>query len=333
MSDTPAPASVPAPQASAPASLLGGSPPPAAPVVPASSAPPAVGDAGTPPPAAGAAAAQAFSLYAEGGLHPDLAKIVADDKFKGARSVLTKYAKAENPTEALLVGLSNLNYMASQKGLEPLPADAPDSVRADFDARFRKLTGAPDKPEGYGIKPPEGSPDAVFSKAYTDGIAGILHKHAASPALAAELVKFDQEHGAKAMAQAREGAVVAARSELATVYGAKLDQALVDAERGLDIAAGLTGIKPDQLRSAATNNPTMIRVLAALKAATAEDSRVGEGNVSGAKSYLEQADAIMTDATHPLHADWKSGDSARVARAGAERQRLIKLHLATGGKA
>jgi hypothetical protein len=259
--------------------------------------------------------------------------MLADEKYKGAKALLSKYSKAQNPDEAVMIGLSNANYMLSQKAFQRPPEDAPEPVKAEFRAKLAELNGAPDKPEGYGIKPPEGSPDAVFSKAYTDGISGILHKHAASPALAAELVKFDQEHGAKAMAQAREGAVVAARSELSQVYGSKLDQALVDAERGLDIAAGLTGIKPDQLRSAATNNPTMIRVLAALKAATAEDSRVGEGNVSGAKSYLEQADAIMTDAAHPLHADWVSGDNGRVARAGAERQRLIKLHLATGGKA
>lgn len=335
MSDTPAPALAPTPS---------GTPPPAAggllsghtPAAPASTPPPAPAADGTPPPAGGTpppapAAASAFALYQEGGLHPELAKIVADDKFKGARAVLAKYAKAENPTEALLVGLSNLNYMASQKGLEPLPADAPDTVKAEFHAKLAKLTGAPEKPEGYGIKAPPGM-EATFPKEYGDGIAGILHKHAASPALAAELMKFDAEFGQKATAAAKEAAITAARGELAQVYGAKLDQALVDAERGLDIAASLTRIPAEQLRVVALNNPTMIRVLAALKAATAEDTLAGAGNQGAGRNYLEQADAIMTDPSNPLYADFKSSDPARVQRASAERQRLIKLHMATGGR-
>lgn len=316
---SPAPAS-PAPAASA---LL------TQPAGQASIQPTASSSPGTAP-APAAAQPTAFSLYAEGGLHPDLAKLVANDEFKGARAVLQKYAKAEDPTKALLVGLSNLNYMASQKGLEPLPADAPDTVKAEFEQKLRKITGAPEKPEDYGIKRPDNIPAELFSDEYASEISKILHKHAASPQLAKDLMQFDATFGQQMLEKTREGAVQNARAELSRVYGQRLDSALIDAERGIDIASGLTNIPADTLRQQATNNPTMIQLLAALKTATAEDTRADGQPTGSSRSYIEQADAIMTDPTNPLHADWKSNDPSRQARASAERQRLIKLHLATG---
>lgn len=319
---TPAPSQSPAPSPAPTSALLAQPSTPTAGAASISNSPS--------PAAATSVQPSAFSLYAEGGIHPELAKILANDEYKGARNVLQKYAKAEDPTKALMVGLSNLNYMASQKGLEPLPADAPDSVKAEFEQKLRKIVGAPEKPEDYGFKRPDGIPENMFSEEYAGEISKILHKHAASPQLAKDLLAFDSTFGQQKLEAAKQGAVQAARAELSRVYGNRLDSALMDAERGIDIASGLTNIPADSLREQATNNPMMIQLLAAIKTATSEDTRADGSAPNSARSYIEQADAIMTDANNPYHSDWKSSDTTRQARASAERQRLIKLHLATG---
>jgi len=323
---------IPSASSPAPSSPAAAAPAPASSLIAASTAPVAPSSPGSSSPGAAAATAQpsAFSIYAEGGLHPDLAKLVAGDEFKGARSVLQKYAKAEDPNKALMLGLSNLNYLASQKGLEPLPADAPDAVKAEFEQKLRKITGAPEKPEDYGFKRPEGVPENMFSEEYANEVSKILHKHSASPQLAKDLLAFDATFGQQKLESTKQSVVQAARAELSRVYGNKLDSALMDAERGIDIASGLTNIPADSLRQSATNNPMMIQLLAAIKTATAEDTRADGQPAGSSRSYIEQADAIMTDPSNPYHGDWKSGDTARQGRASAERQRLIKLHLATG---
>src|SRR5512136_51210 len=102
------------------------------------------------------------------------------------------FAKYDS-VEALLTGMGNLAQLAGKKGLQPLPADAPDKAKAERAALMRQLNSVPEKPEGYGMKKPEGLPDGVWNEEYANGVLGILHKHNASPDLVKELFDADQQ--------------------------------------------------------------------------------------------------------------------------------------------
>lgn len=224
------------------------------------------------------------------------------DHLKAHADTFKKY----QTVEALLGGMGNLANLAGKKGLEPLPKDAPAELVAERQALMRKLNNVPEKPEGYGIKKPDGVPDAQWNGEYVGGVLGILHKHNASPELVQELTKFDGEFATK-LAQGGEAAQAQAltkeRETLQTEFGTALPAKINLAAR----AAKTLGLDPD--------NDPMFRTAAGVKAMlkvaemVSEDRLVsGEGGADFGKSDREKALDIVNNPANPLHKAFHDAD-------------------------
>lgn len=195
--------------------------------------------------------------------------------------------------------MGNLANLAGKKGLEPLPKDAPKELVEERQALMRKLNNVPEKPDGYGIKKPDGVPDDQWNPEYVGGVLGILHKHNASPELVQELTKFDGEFASKLHAggeAAQAQALTKERETLQTEFGAGLSAKLNLAAR----AAKTLGLDPD--------NDPMFRTAAGVKAMlkvaemVSEDRLVsGEGGADFGKSDREKALDIVNNPANPLH--------------------------------
>jgi len=96
--------------------------------------------------------------------------------------------KGYETTEAVLRALVHNKQMAGKKGLEPLPADATPEVKAEFEKRLHSLTGAPEKPEGYGIKKPDNIPPELWHDDTLKAALDIMHKGHVSPETAKALI-------------------------------------------------------------------------------------------------------------------------------------------------
>jgi hypothetical protein len=164
----------------------------------------------------------------------------------------------------------------------------------------------PEKPEGYGIKKPDGVPDDQWNPEYVGGILGVLHKHNASPELVQELTKFDGEFASKLRAggeAAQATALNKERETLKTEFGADFGKKINLAAR----AAKTLGLDPE--------NDPMFRTAAGVKAMlkvaemVSEDRLVsGEGGADFGKSDREKALDIVNNPANPLHKAFHDAD-------------------------
>jgi len=219
------------------------------------------------------------------------------DGLKPHKEMFAKYQTAE----AFFHGVANLGQLAGKKGLQPLPEGAPAEVVAERNALMRQLNGVPEKPEGYGITRPADMPEENWNGEYVNGMAAILHKHNASPALVKELVKADLEAAAKIRdghAGSQEQHLAAQATELKTAFGegeafsAKIGMAQRAARTlGLDINDPSIG-----------NNAKVIIALSKVAEMVSEDRLVsGDGKGGDGKSDREKARDIVTNPSNPLH--------------------------------
>lgn len=240
------------------------------------------------------------------------------DHLKAHADTFKKY----QTVEALLGGMGNLANLAGKKGLEPLPKDAPKELVEERQALMRKLNNVPEKPEGYGIKKPDGVPDAQWNQEYVGGVLGILHKHNASPELVQELTKFDGEFATK-LAQGGEAAQAQAmtkeRETLQTEFGVELPKKLGLAAR----AAKTLGLDPE--------SDPMFRTAAGVKAMlkvaemVSEDRLVsGEGGADFGKGDREKALDIVNNPANPLHKAFHDPDHPQHQHAVEQRSMFNK---------
>ena len=240
------------------------------------------------------------------------------DHLKAHKDTFAKY----QTVEALLGGMGNLANLAGKKGLEPLPKDAPAELHAERAALMRKLNNVPEKPEGYGIKKPDGVLDDQWNGEYVNGVLGVLHKHNASPELVAELVKLDQDFAGKVRAGGEAAATAALKQEgeaLKLTFGSEFDRKLGMAKRaaltlGLDVADPSIG-----------NSSKMIVALAKVAEMVSEDKLVaGDGTPDGGKSDREKALDIINNETNPLYKAYHAPEHPQHAHAVAQRSMFNK---------
>jgi len=102
----------------------------------------------------------------------------APDELKPIAKEVGRYKSLDE----MLKGISEREKLLGKKGIfDPLPADAPKEAVAERSALLRKATGAPDKPEGYGLTRPEGVPENMWDAKLATNAAQLAHKHALSP--------------------------------------------------------------------------------------------------------------------------------------------------------
>lgn len=205
----------------------------------------------------------------------------------------------------LIAGMVHSISLNGKKGLMPLPENASDQEKAEWSGRLRGLLGVPEKPEGYGVKKPEGVPQELWNEPYVQTMTGILHKHNASPALVRELIEADVKQGNTSSGdfQARQAKEIEGqKAEISKAWGSEVQTKLTGAMKmakvmGLDINDPRIG-----------NNAAVIIGLAKAAELFAEDTLHRAGGGDGAGSALvgsgdpRQASlSIKRDPANPLH--------------------------------
>ena len=190
------------PEPAAPA-LDPNSPPPVAPPSappagnqPPPAAPPSSGGAIDPNAPAGGASPKSSASWGRSWLKED--GTLDHAAFKDAPDDLKPIAKEVERYKSLdefLKGIAAREALLGKKGfIEPPKADAPKAEQDAYKAHLRKVAGAPDKPEGYGIAKPANVPDGQWNAQFAGDVSKALFEEGASPALAKRLLEINQNY-------------------------------------------------------------------------------------------------------------------------------------------
>lgn len=222
-------------------------------------------------------------------------------------------------------GLANMSNLAGKKALAPLPENATPEAKAERQKLMMSLNNVPEKPEGYGFKRPDNVPESQWNQEYVDGIAGILHKHAISPAAAKELMEFDQAHAGK-MGQATQAQVEAAQQAeakaLKDAFGADYAKQVDLAVRG----AKTVGLDPND---PIFGNHKVVVAMAKFAALVSEDRLIsGESNANAGMDDRAKALDIVNNPANPLHKAYHNADDPRHAEAVAAKSRFNQAYHA-----
>ena len=199
--------------------------------------------------------------------------------------------KGEAKLDQLAISYANLEKAFSSKSQAPKKpgADASPEDQAKYFSDLRKFTGAPEKPEDYGLKAPDKLPEGVEWNAELAGkAASIAHKYSVPPEALQELINLNNENisglveKSQAMQQEQVDAMVA---ELNAEWKDNAKDNWQRANRGA-IALGV-----DLEASGLGNNPHFIR------AALRFDEMIGDdkGLISSDSqaTYKEQMERIQ----------------------------------------
>ncbi len=210
------------------------------------------------------------------------------------------------------------NMTAARQKTEGLVKVPGEGATPEEIAAYYKAIGVPEKPEDYGLKPPEKLPDglqhdAEMEKAFLSRARELGLTKSQVAALRDFQINYLGESVAKnraAMAQVIE----AEKAELTKRFGDKLDGTIAEAKALANqkwVPEGmkkyLTGGAVDP-QSGDFAGADFLEFVAAAARATGEDR--GAGGIRGAGSAavdLAQAKDIMTNPKNPLHSEYIKG--------------------------
>jgi len=235
----------------------------------------------------------------------------------GHKETFCKY----DTMEALLGGFSNALNVAGKKGLQPLPSDAPKEVLEERSALMKTLNRTPDEPTGYKFDKPDDVDETIWNGLQAENYAKILHKHNASPELAAELFAAQMEQakaGPGEIQAAIDAQIVSETKELKKVTGDKYNETILLAGRGIEIMAidGFTVNSPE------FKSHKVVLMAAEISKLSKEDDLSGMGGGGGSgENPREEALSIVSgehsrwgkaynDAEDPMHEDAISAKQA-----------------------
>jgi hypothetical protein len=199
-------------------------------------------------------------------------------------------AKGEPKVDQLGASYQSLEKAFSEKREIKKPGEkaTPEQIAA-YRAEVRKITGAPEKPEDYGLKAPDNLPEGVIWNSDTaNKAATIAAEYGIPPEALHKLIDLNNENmggiiakSAEMEAQQVQGVIDGMNTE----WGADAPNNWQRAARGA-LAVGID-IKSSKLAS----DPEFIRASLAIDKFLREDSGLISGDNASA-TYQEQADRI-----------------------------------------
>ena len=231
------------------------------------------------------------------------------DEFEPHRAELANYKDLPTLVKALADNKAAARAKAS--GLVPPAPDAPDEVRAAFDAQLRKLTGVPDAadPTAYELdKLPDGwSYDEASAKAFAE----IAHKSGLNKPQAKALQEFYlglEQQRISAQEEAMKQGAAREQAELAEAFGENLGAAVTQAQ----LAALRLNIPPDTFDPKSPNFMALkatdiIRLATSFAEAAGESRLPAEGAIRNLDP-MTQANDIMRNPSNPYHDRYMRGD-------------------------
>jgi hypothetical protein len=277
---------------------------------------------GTPPPAGAPVVQDPFFkdwIGSDGKINP-AAYDRLPDRLKPFADTFKKYGSVED----LLNGFGHSTTLNGKKGLMALPKDAPDNVKAEFNARLREILQIPEKPEGYGIAKPADLAPELWDANYVEGVQGIFHKYNVPPEAAKALIEYGAGYGQKAYAEAQAGIAKQldlGRQELQKAWGSDMPKKLAQAER----VARTLGLNPND--ESLFRNPSMVQAMAKVHDLISEDKLV-QGNLSAAATGTtarQQAKDVVQNTANPLHKAYHDQNHPQHEQALAKVQELNQL--------
>jgi hypothetical protein len=178
---------------------------------------------------------------------------------------------------------------SSKREIKKPGTDAKPEDIAAYQAEVRKITGAPEKPEGYGLKAPDNLPEGVeWNAELATKAATIAHKYSVPPEALHELIALNNENMSGLVAKSAEAQKAQREEMIAGLNAEWKDQAANNWQRA---ARGAVALGIDINTSELANNAEFI------KAALAVDKLIGEdqkliGVDSSQSTYEERMDKI-----------------------------------------
>lgn len=199
--------------------------------------------------------------------------------------------KGEAKLDQLAISYANLEKAFSSKSQAPKKpgADASPEDQAKYFADLRKFTGAPEKPEDYGLKAPDKLPEGVEWNAELAGkAASIAHKYSVPPEALQELINLNNENisGLVEKSQAMQQEQVDAMA--AELNAEWKDNAKDNWQRA---NRGATALGVDLEASGLGNNPHFIRAALRFDEMISDDK--GLVSSDSQATYKEQMERIQ----------------------------------------
>ena len=168
-------------------------------------------------------------------------------------------------------------------------ADASPEDQAKYYADLRKFTGAPEKPEDYGIKAPDNLPEGVEWNAELAGkAAGIAHKYGVPPEALHELINLNNENISSIVAKSESAQKEQVEAMVAELNAEWKDDAKNNWQRA---NRGAIAMGVDLEASGLGNNPHFIRAALRFDEMISDDK--GLVSSESQATYKEQMDRIQ----------------------------------------
>jgi hypothetical protein len=201
-----------------------------------------------------------------------------------------------------------------------VPSAPTDKSTPEQLAAWRKLVGAPADVKEYGDLRPESIPAELWDTESAGKLAAIAHKHHLPPAAIKEVVGLYAESLDAAVKQNEAGMQTHMAGELTKLrqeFGKDFDSNMHAAKR-MALTLGGDIEKDPVFRSA-----SVVSMMAKMARMVGEDKLVNGATQGLQGTPKMQANAIMTDKTHPLYEKYQKGDADTVS--------LVTNLLAQGG--
>jgi len=205
--------------------------------------------------------------------------------------------KGEAKLDQLAISYANLEKAFSSKSQAPKKpgADASPEDQAKYYADLRKFTGAPEKPEDYGIKAPDNLPEGVEWNAELAGkAAGIAHKYGVPPEALHELINLNNENISSFVAKSEDFVKISHKDHFVDILTKEWGNDAVSNWQAID--RGASASRVDKTAFDPDADVRMVqRELAKLVLQRDEDFRDDKGLISSDSqvTYKEQMERIQ----------------------------------------
>ena len=191
----------------------------------------------------------------------------------------------------------------------------PEQVQQYY-ADLRKITGAPEKPEDYGLKAPENLPEGVeWNGELANKAAAVAHKYGVPPEALQELIALNNENMSSLVAKSAEAQAAQLQQVvdgLNKEWGENAKTNWQRANRGA-IALGI-----DPSKSELGNNPEFVKAMLRVDQMIREDSKlIGTDADTTGSTYEEQMERIRKGD------DYQGKNGPEKQMAAAERVRSL----------
>jgi hypothetical protein len=265
-----------------------------------------------------------FSLYKDGGIHPDL-EAYFDESNKAARGYMEAHKNSENPTKDFLNSISDLRKIASQKERTRPGEDATDDERQKWNDYLRSQLGVPEKAEGYGWQKPEGVDESMWDQAQVDTFAEILHKGNVAPETAKELFEAYNESLMSAPEQIEAQVaqqLQVEREKLNAEFGMDADKMIKQATE----AANLWGVPQEEIERIG-QTAEGVKLLSRLKNAVTSDVTSNTQSYGAINNNTSNYEEMARDASMKAIEAHNRGDMANYKKFVEQQSHYNQLHI------